>query len=160
MNMDRKYVNLLRTGLWICKCVNFWLKASWLRFPRFASIHEGLSWWRQGRWSSLIKSIVYSKIKALNTRPGERLHFAMERSTLLFMGFYPLFRLGHFPWQNVSSPGRVSMDLKKTSGMLPVWKNEKNNTERPTLSWSQTLVEKVMTCKKEGSDIRGAVTST
>ena len=36
-------------------------------------------------------------------------------------------------------------ELEKTSGMLPVWKNE---TLQPTLSWSQTLVEKVMTCQR------------
>ena len=35
---------------------------------------------------------------------GERLHFAMERSTMLLIGFYPLFRLGHFQLLFVSSP--------------------------------------------------------
>ena len=46
------------------------------------------------------------------TRPGERLHFAMERSTMLLMGKSQLFRLGHFQWQNVSSP----------EGIWNIWK--------------------------------------
>ena len=32
----------------------------------------------------------------IDTRPGERLHFAMERSTMLCSWENPLFRLGHF----------------------------------------------------------------
>ena len=36
-------------------------------------------------------------VKSLVFLPsGELSHFAMERSTMLLMGFYPLFRLGHF----------------------------------------------------------------
>ena len=41
---------------------------------------------------------------------GELLHFAMERSTMLFSWENPLFRLGHFQLQTVSSPeGKPSL---------------------------------------------------
>ena len=39
-----------------------------------------------------------------NIPSGERLHFAMERSTHFYSWVNPLFRLGHFPLQTVSSP--------------------------------------------------------
>ena len=48
-------------------------------------------------------------MKALMTRPGERLHFAMERSTYFIDGkIHELSTGPSIPLQNVSSPGRVS----------------------------------------------------
>ena len=61
------------------------------------------SWWRHFCFFSGTIHLVY-----LPSLPsGERLHFAMERSTI-FHGKIHYF-YGHFPLQNVSSPGRVSL---------------------------------------------------